>query len=59
MADLSFASYFQRYKLNEYYRGFELPQTREYGRVRRCRDTLLEHPVTASTGLADEDYIKL
>jgi glutathione S-transferase len=59
MADLSFAPFFQRYKLNEYYRGFELPQSREYARVRRWRDVSLEHPATMSTSLSDEDYIKL
>lgn len=59
MADLSFAPFFQRCKLSEYYRGFALPETAEYARVRKWRDALLRHPATLATGLPDDDYIKL
>ncbi|QKT03979.1 glutathione S-transferase family protein [Ectothiorhodospiraceae bacterium 2226] len=59
MAELSYATFFQRYCLNAYYRGFELPNEERYARVRRWRDAMLPHPLVRETGMSDEDYIKL
>lgn len=59
MADLSAAPFFQRYCLNDWFRGFALPETAEYARVRRWRDAALAHPLVRRTGMPDEDYIKL
>lgn len=59
MADLSFAPFFQRYVLNDWYRGFAVPETTEYARVRRWRDALLAHPAAVETSLPEADYIKL
>ena len=59
MADLSIASFFQRYCLNVYYRGFKIPQGPEFQRVRTWYDALLAHPVVKQTGMSDEDFIKL
>lgn len=57
MADLTYAPFFLRYALNEYFWGFELP--RALSRVCRWRDALLAHPAVQSTSLAVDDYIKL
>jgi glutathione S-transferase len=59
MADLSFAPFFQRYTLNDYYRGFSVPETDAYARVRRWSDALLNHPAAIETSLPAEDYVKL
>lgn len=59
MAELSYATFFQRYCLNAYYRGFELPNEERYARVRRWRDAMLAHPLVQETGMRDADYIKL
>jgi glutathione S-transferase len=59
MADLSVAPFFQRYCLNAHFRGFRLPETQQYARVRRWRDALLAHPLVIATGMADDDFIKL
>ncbi len=59
LAELNFAGFFERYCLNEHYRGFELPEGAEYTRVRKWRDAILAHPVVKATGLPREDFIKL
>lgn len=59
MADLSVAPFFQRYCLDEHYRGFALPGAEGYRRVRRWRDALLAHPLVIETGMPAEDFIKL
>lgn len=58
MVDLSFAPFFQRYCLNEHYRGFRIPESKEYQRVRRWIGALIAHPVVTMTGMSDERYIK-
>ena len=58
MVDLSFAPFFQRYCLNEHYRGFRVPETAEFARVLKWRDALLAHPVVKTTGMANEKYIQ-
>ncbi len=59
MADLSAAPFFQRYCLNEHFRGFALPDDPAYARVRRWRDAGLAHPLVVATGMAAAHYIKL
>jgi glutathione S-transferase len=59
MADLSAAPFFQRYCLNAYFRGFALPEQAGFARVRRWRDACLANPLVVSTGMPDEDFIKL
>lgn len=59
MADLSAAPFFQRWCLNDHYRGFRLPEEEGYRRVRRWRDALLAHPLVIGTGMTNEDFIKL
>jgi len=58
MVDLNFAPFFQRYCLNEHYRGFKIPNTLEYARVLKWRNALLAHPIVRQTGLPDEKYIR-
>ncbi|MGG5811354.1 glutathione S-transferase family protein [Falsiroseomonas sp. CW058] len=59
MADLSVAPFFQRYCLDEHYRGFRLPETPDHARVRRWRDALLAHPLVVATGMPAGDFIRL
>lgn len=59
LAEVNIAPFFVRYCLNEYYRGFSLPEGAEYARVRRFRDALLAHPAVQTTGLPADDFIKL
>lgn len=59
LAEINYAPFFQRYCLNEHYRGFELPRGEGYERVRRWKDALLAAPVVRETGRTAEDFIKL
>lgn len=59
LAEVNFAPFFMRYCLNDYYRGFRLPDEPVYARVRRFRDASLAHPLVRETGMSDEDFIKL
>jgi glutathione S-transferase len=59
LAELNYAPFLQRFCLNEYYRGFQLPDDGSCDRVRRWRDALLTQPVVRETGMSDEDFIKL
>lgn len=59
MADLTYAPFFRRFVLNEYFWDFRLPPGNELGRVRRWRDALQAHPVVDATSMSDEQYIKL
>ncbi len=56
MADLSYAPFFQRYRLNCYFWGFEPPAT---PRVARWQESLDAHPAVRATSLPDDCYIKL
>lgn len=57
MAELTFAPFFERYVLNEYFWGFEVPKSLK--RVRRWRDATLAHHAVQATSLSEEAYIKL
>jgi glutathione S-transferase len=59
VAELTFAPFFQRYILDEYYRYFDLPATEEYQRARVWRDAVVRHPLVRQTGMPDDDFIKL
>lgn len=58
MAEVSIAPFFQRYVLNEHFRGFAPPGT-DCERVLRWRDRMLSQPLTVETGLPEQEYIKL
>jgi glutathione S-transferase len=57
MADLTYAPFFQRYELNEYFWGFRIPDGLK--RVARWRRALADHPSVGVTSLPMEDYAKL
>lgn len=59
LAEINYAPFFQRYCLNEHYRGFRLPEDGRFDRVRKWRDACLAEPLVAKTGMAAEDFIKL
>jgi len=56
MVDLSYAPFFQRYKLNSYFWGFQPP---DVPRVARWQEALVAHPSVRATSLPDDCYIKL
>lgn len=57
MSDLTYAPFFQRYELNEYFWGFKIPDG--LTRVEKWRSSLASHPSVAATSLPLEDYAKL
>ncbi len=57
MADLTYAPFFQRYELNEYFWGFKIPDG--LSRVERWRRALAGHPSVQATSLPMGDYAKL
>ena len=57
MADLTYAPFFQRYELNEYFWAFKIPD--DLKRVERWRRALAGHPSVQATSLPLEDYAKL
>lgn len=57
MADLTYAPFFQRYELNEYFWGFKIPDG--LTRVERWRRALAGHPSVQVTSLPLGDYAKL
>jgi glutathione S-transferase len=59
LADYAYGPFFQRWRIVEYYRYFEVPLTQEYTRVLKWRDALLELPIVQSTGHAHEKMVKL
>lgn len=59
MADLTYAPFFARFVLNEYFWDFQLAGGGVLDRVCRWRDVLREHPTVMATNLCDEHYIKL
>ncbi|SDJ82139.1 glutathione S-transferase family protein [Microbulbifer yueqingensis] len=59
LADYSFGPFFQRWKLVEYYRYFEVPQTEEYARVRSWREAAEALKVVRDTAPPSEELIKV
>ncbi len=59
LAEISYAPFFERFCLNEHYRGFRLPDDPAFARVRHWRDALLTDPLVLATGMPDDDFIKL
>lgn len=59
LADYAYGPFFQRWKIVEYYRYFEVPNTEAYVRVLKWCDALLELPIVQETGHPHEDLIKL
>jgi glutathione S-transferase len=59
MADATFAPFFQRFVLNEYFWRFAIPESDEFARVRRWRAALAAHPLVQATSLTSDDYVKL
>lgn len=57
MADLTYAPFFQRYELNDYFWGFKIPDG--LTRVERWRGAVARHPSVHVTSLSLEDYAKL
>lgn len=57
MADLTYAPFFQRYELNEYFWGFRIPDGLE--RVERWRRALASQPSVRATSSPMGDYAKL
>jgi glutathione S-transferase len=57
MADLTYAPFFERYAVNAYFWGFEVPP--DLKRVARWRRVAADHKSVRATALAAEDYIKL
>lgn len=59
MAELTYAPFFERYVLNDYYWGFQPSKQPGLARVQRWREAVLAHPAVTRTGIAPDDYIKL
>lgn len=57
MAELTFAPFFQRYALNTYCWGFEVPG--RLGRTLHWRDAALDHASVRATSLSHDDCVKL
>lgn len=56
LVELTFAPFFVRYILNEYFWGFNIPV--HLRRVCAWREAMLNHPIVRKTSLSDEDFIK-
>jgi glutathione S-transferase len=56
-AETVFTPLFMRFWFLEYYEGFELPEERQYARVRKWRDACIAHP--AAQQVTQEQIVKL
>jgi glutathione S-transferase len=56
VVDLTFAPFFERYKLNRYFWAFQFP---ELPRIERWRRAIEGHPLIQATTMPEEDCIKL
>ena len=56
-AETVFTPFFMRFWFLEYYEGFQLPNTKQYARVREWVDACIEHP--AAQQVTKEEIIKL
>jgi glutathione S-transferase len=59
IVELTFAPFFERYVLNDYYWDFRPLERAGLARVARWRKAMLQHPAVRATGMSSEDYIKL
>jgi len=59
IVEMTFAPFFERYVLNDYYWNFRPLEQGGLARVARWREAMLRHPTIRATGMAPEDYIKL
>ncbi|WP_159982400.1 MULTISPECIES: glutathione S-transferase family protein [unclassified Novosphingobium] len=59
LADYSFGPFFQRWRIVEHYRFFEVPDTEEFARVRAWRDAAEALDVVRDTAPPLEDLIKV
>ncbi len=59
MADLSYLPFFSRYAAVNYYRHFQLPDTKAFERVRRWRESCLAHPLAKALMMPEDHIIKL
>ena len=57
MADLTYAPFFQRYELNDYFWGFKIPDG--LARVKQWQRAVADHPSVRATSLALSEYAKL
>jgi glutathione S-transferase len=57
MAELTYAPFFERYALNEYFWGFVIPEN--LPQVERWRRAVLRHNAVKATSLPPDHYIKL
>jgi glutathione S-transferase len=57
MIELTYAPFFERYALNEYFWGFDVPK--HLPRVERWRKAVMHHNAVKATSLPSNDYIKL
>ena len=57
MTELTYAPFFVRYALNEYFWGFVMPK--HLPRVERWRQAVLHHDAVKVTSLPPDHYIKL
>ncbi|GAC1339711.1 MAG: glutathione S-transferase family protein [Beijerinckiaceae bacterium] len=57
MAELTYAPFFLRYALNEYFWGYAIPK--DLPRVRRWRQAVLDHEAVKATALPADHYLKL
>jgi len=57
MAELTYAPFFLRYALNEYFWGYDIPNG--LPRVRRWRQAALDHGAVKATALPADHYLKL
>jgi glutathione S-transferase len=56
-AEAVYTPFFQRFVINRYYEGVDIPNTPEFDRVRAWRDACVAHPSAQQT--SDEEVIKL
>tara|TARA_R110000796_G_scaffold251493_1_gene383023 strand:+ start:10131 stop:10928 length:798 start_codon:yes stop_codon:yes gene_type:complete len=57
LAEAVFTPMFERFWFLDYYEGFELPDTRDYRRVRAWKDACMTHP--AAQQVSKEEIVKL
>lgn len=59
LAEYSFGPFFQRWRITEYYRFFEIPDTQEFARIRAWREACEGLEVVRDTAPSTETLIKV